>query len=140
MNRHIAFLSAALLLGAAPIAALAQSQTQNPAPSPAPQSSTTAAPPSSSNSGQNSLNNSSSSEQGMSGQNENTTGTAEKSPQDVQKVQQALNQNGEHVKVDGVWGPKTSQALRDYQQKNGLQASGQLDDQTMQKLNVASGE
>ena len=55
---------------------------------------------------------------------------------EVRQVQAALNQSGERVKVDGKWGPRTSQALRDYQQKNGLQASGQLDDATMQKLNI----
>jgi len=59
-----------------------------------------------------------------------------RSPDEVRKVQSALNQNGEDVKVDGRWGPQTSQALRDYQQKNGLQVSGQLDEQTKQKLNV----
>jgi peptidoglycan hydrolase-like protein with peptidoglycan-binding domain len=59
-----------------------------------------------------------------------------RSPDEVRKVQSALNENGEDVKVDGRWGPQTSQALRDYQQKNGLQASGHLDDQTKQKLNV----
>jgi len=55
---------------------------------------------------------------------------------DVLKLQQALNDNGESVKVDGVMGPNTEKALRDYQQKNGLQASGQLDSQTRQKLNL----
>ena len=54
----------------------------------------------------------------------------------VSKLQQALNDNGESVKVDGVMGPSTEKALRSYQQKNGLQASGQLDDQTRQKLNL----
>ena len=61
-----------------------------------------------------------------------------KSPEDVQKVQTALNQNGERVKVDGIWGPQTEQAVRDFQRKNSLAVSGQLDDQTMQKLKVAS--
>jgi peptidoglycan hydrolase-like protein with peptidoglycan-binding domain len=57
---------------------------------------------------------------------------------DVSKLQQALNDNGESVKVDGVMGPETENALKDYQQKNGLQASGQLDSQTRQKLNLGS--
>jgi murein L,D-transpeptidase YcbB/YkuD len=69
-------------------------------------------------------------------QTASATASRARSPDEVRKVQSALNENGEDVKVDGRWGPQTSQALRDYQQKNGLQASGHLDDQTKQKLNV----
>jgi hypothetical protein len=71
-----------------------------------------------------------------SGQNMMNTMTAEKSSKDVRKIQQALNQNGLRVKVDGKWGPKTKEALREFQQKNGLQASGRLDSQTLQKLQI----
>jgi peptidoglycan hydrolase-like protein with peptidoglycan-binding domain len=35
-----------------------------------------------------------------------------------------------------VMGPRTSAAVRDYQTKQGLTASGQLDDATMDKLGV----
>jgi peptidoglycan hydrolase-like protein with peptidoglycan-binding domain len=61
------------------------------------------------------------------------------SQREVRQIQAALRRSGERVKVDGRWGPKTSAALRDYQQKNGLQASGELDDATLQKLNVRTG-
>jgi peptidoglycan hydrolase-like protein with peptidoglycan-binding domain len=140
MNRSIALVSAALLLGAAPVAALAQSNTQQ-----RPAAGTYQAP------------SASGTQQQMSGQNQNMNGSASgantnaamsgpsgssmadtKSPEEVQKVQTALNQKGERVKVDGIWGPQTEQALRDFQRRNGLQASGQLDDQTLRKLNVAS--
>ena len=65
-----------------------------------------------------------------------TTMGSNMSSDDVSKLQQALNDNGESIKVDGVMGPQTQSALRDYQQKNGLQASGELDSQTRQKLNL----
>jgi peptidoglycan hydrolase-like protein with peptidoglycan-binding domain len=58
------------------------------------------------------------------------------SSDNIRQLQQALNDNGEQVNIDGVMGPQTERALRDYQQKNGLQASGMLDEQTRQKLNI----
>jgi peptidoglycan hydrolase-like protein with peptidoglycan-binding domain len=54
----------------------------------------------------------------------------------VKAVQTALNSNGEQIAVDGHWGPKTKSALMDFQQKNGLKATGHLDKATLQKLNV----
>jgi murein L,D-transpeptidase YcbB/YkuD len=151
MNRSIALISAALLLGAAPVAALAQSDTQQQPPAGTyhtqPQPSGTYQAPRASGTqrqmptqnqnlnGSASGTNPNASMPGMSGEN-----AAAKSPEEVQRVQAALNQKGERVKVDGVWGPQTAEAVRDFQRKNGLQASGQLDDQTLQKLNVASGE
>lgn len=147
MNRSLALISAALLFGAAPVAALAQSNTQQPAGGTyqAPNAPGTQQP--------------SGTQQPMPSQNQNMNGSASgsnsnasmseplggsmaaaKSPDELQKVQTALNQKGERVKVDGIWGPQTAEAVRDFQRKNGLQASGQLDSQTLQKLNVASGE
>jgi len=152
MNRSIALISAALLLGAAPVTALAQSNTQQQPPASTyhtqqqPSAGTYQAPGASGTqrqmptqnqnlNGSASGSNTNMSMPGMSG--ENATG---KSPEEVQKVQTALNQKGERVKVDGVWGRQTAEAVRDFQRKNGLQPSGQLDDKTLQKLNVASGE
>jgi murein L,D-transpeptidase YcbB/YkuD len=151
MNRSIALIFAALLLGAAPVAALAQSDTQQQPPAgtyhtqqqpsgtyQAPRTSGTQRQMPTQNqnlNGSASGTNPNASMPGMSGEN-----AAAKSPEEVQRVQAALNQKGERVKVDGVWGPQTAEAVRDFQRKNGLQASGQLDDQTLQKLNLASGE
>ncbi len=42
--------------------------------------------------------------------------------------------------VDGVWGPRTQAAVRPYQQKNNLNASGQLDQPTLASLNVGNGQ
>jgi len=55
----------------------------------------------------------------------------------VKAIQAALNGKGEQVTVDGLWGPKTRAALKDFQQKNGLQATGHADKATLQKLNIS---
>ena len=55
----------------------------------------------------------------------------------VKAIQAALNSNGEQIAVDGRWGPKTRSALMDFQQKNGLKATGRADKATLQKLNVS---
>lgn len=54
----------------------------------------------------------------------------------VQDVQQSLKDQGFTVAVDGVWGPNTQAALREFQQANSLDASGTLDQSTMTALNV----
>ena len=55
----------------------------------------------------------------------------------VKAVQQALKDKGHDPgEVDGKMGPKTQQALRDYQQKEGLKATGRLDTETASKLGV----
>ncbi len=57
----------------------------------------------------------------------------------VRAAQQALHDQGfDPGPVDGRMGPRTSSALRDYQTKQGLTATGQLDDATMDKLGVRS--
>jgi peptidoglycan hydrolase-like protein with peptidoglycan-binding domain len=55
----------------------------------------------------------------------------------VKAVQQALKDKGaDPGEVDGIMGPKTRQALREYQQKEGLKATGRLDSETASKLGV----
>lgn len=54
----------------------------------------------------------------------------------VEAIQTALKNNGEDVTSDGVWGPKTVAAVRDFQTKNGLKATGHVDRATAQKLNL----
>jgi len=62
-----------------------------------------------------------------------TGGSAEQ----VRAVQQALKDKGHDPgEVDGKMGPKTQAALRDFQSKEGLKASGRLDGETMAKLGV----
>lgn len=43
---------------------------------------------------------------------------------DVIELQKKLNENGYTLDVDGSYGPKTEEAVRDYQQKNGLSVDG----------------
>jgi peptidoglycan hydrolase-like protein with peptidoglycan-binding domain len=57
----------------------------------------------------------------------------------VKAVQQALKDKGHDPgAVDGEMGPKTEAALRDYQQKEGLTATGTADAETMAKLTAAA--
>jgi peptidoglycan hydrolase-like protein with peptidoglycan-binding domain len=59
------------------------------------------------------------------------------SPEQVKAVQQALKEKGHEAgDVDGKMGPKTEAALRDFQQKEGLKATGHADAETMAKLGV----
>jgi peptidoglycan hydrolase-like protein with peptidoglycan-binding domain len=53
----------------------------------------------------------------------------------VERVQKALKDAGHDPgAIDGVMGARTSAALKAYQTKEGLSASGQLDDATMAKI------
>jgi peptidoglycan hydrolase-like protein with peptidoglycan-binding domain len=55
----------------------------------------------------------------------------------VKAAQQALKDKGHDPgAIDGVMGPKTQAAVRDFQSKGGLKASGRLDTETMAKLGV----
>ena len=56
----------------------------------------------------------------------------------VRKAQVALNGQGYSLSVDGVRGPATENALRDFQAKQGLAQTGQLDSETMSRLGVNS--
>ncbi len=60
----------------------------------------------------------------------------------VIQLQQKLHQEGLYTgPVDGKWGPETQAAVRNFQTKENLPVTGQLDPQTMSKLgiNVSSG-
>ncbi len=54
----------------------------------------------------------------------------------VRKAQAALNAKGYSVAVDGRFGPNTQSAVRSFQEKNGLTASGTLDSATLSALGV----
>jgi peptidoglycan hydrolase-like protein with peptidoglycan-binding domain len=59
----------------------------------------------------------------------------------IMQAQQALNQKGFGAgKADGILGPRTRRALSSFQQNQGLQRSGRLDDKTLAALGVSHGQ
>lgn len=72
--------------------------------------------------------------QGLGG--DRTSGTGYNSST-VREVQQALKDKGIEVgPVDGIFGPKTQSAVREFQQKEGISATGRIDRQTLAALDV----
>jgi hypothetical protein len=59
------------------------------------------------------------------------------SPDEIREVQRVLIQRGFSVELDGVLGPRTRQALIQFQQRQGLQATGQIDSRTIAELGVS---
>lgn len=57
----------------------------------------------------------------------------------VRHVQQALSDQGHKVNVDGIWGDRTHEALKEYQSDKHLNASGQLDGETFAALGLTEG-
>jgi peptidoglycan hydrolase-like protein with peptidoglycan-binding domain len=61
----------------------------------------------------------------------------ELTPDMIRNVQQTLQQDGSyHGSVDGVWGPSTQAAVRTYQQRHNMNATGQLDQDTLAAMNL----
>lgn len=61
----------------------------------------------------------------------------------VRQVQTQLKQNHMYAgRIDGVWGPMTRRGVTRFQQKNNIATSGELDDATLQAMNLtpAGGE
>jgi hypothetical protein len=60
------------------------------------------------------------------------------SPQLVRSVQDTLHAKGiDAGPVDGIWGPRTHQALREFQERQGIETTGQLDARTLASLDVS---
>jgi peptidoglycan hydrolase-like protein with peptidoglycan-binding domain len=78
-------------------------------------------------------------QQSQSGsQQEMSPSAMTKDPNTVKQVQQALSSQGFNAgPADGKWGSKTKSALKKYQKSQGMEASGQLDQQTMASLGVS---
>lgn len=63
-----------------------------------------------------------------------------KDTQTVKQVQQALSDKGYYQgRADGKWSSKTKSALKQFQQAQGMTATGQLDQQTLASLGVSGG-
>jgi peptidoglycan hydrolase-like protein with peptidoglycan-binding domain len=57
---------------------------------------------------------------------------------ELRQAQQKLKDDGDYTgQVDGKMGPKTAQALKKFQQSNGLSQTGRLDQQTASKLGIS---
>jgi len=55
----------------------------------------------------------------------------------ISSIQQSLKNQGYNLgRVDGIWGPRTAKALRDYQSKNNLNATGEFDANTASSMNI----
>jgi peptidoglycan hydrolase-like protein with peptidoglycan-binding domain len=77
------------------------------------------------------MNKSGTSEQGVSGQGMSASSSK------VRRAQEALKSEGHDPgPIDGVMGPRTQQALRQYQREENLKETGRLDQDTMSKLGV----
>jgi hypothetical protein len=72
---------------------------------------------------------------GQTSQNDWSHGWRHVSRNEVRQIQERLQANGLYRgRIDGIDGPETRQALSQFQQNNGLQATGRLDRQTMASL------
>src|SRR5690606_20426071 len=67
----------------------------------------------------------------------NTSWNEANTKENVKDVQSALSAHGLAVgSIDGVIGPKTRAALRDFQADNGLAVTGSINQETIQKLGL----
>jgi peptidoglycan hydrolase-like protein with peptidoglycan-binding domain len=59
------------------------------------------------------------------------------SPDEIREVQRVLVERGFSVEIDGRLGPRTRQALIQFQRREGLQATGRIDNRTITSLGVS---
>ena len=77
------------------------------------------------------------SDSGMMKSGKSSRGHKSTGQEHVKAAQQALKDKGHDPgTVDGRLGPRTQQALRDFQKTEGLDATGRLDEKTMQSLGI----
>lgn len=61
------------------------------------------------------------------------------SREEVKAVQEALREHGQDPgPIDGIMGPKTQAALREFQRSEGLPETGRIDPETMAKLGATA--
>lgn len=55
----------------------------------------------------------------------------------VKEVQQALKDKGQQIsKTDGTWGPESDDALKQFQQSEGIEVTGSVNEQTLSALGI----
>jgi len=63
--------------------------------------------------------------------------TAQLSARQIQEVQQQLEVYGHDVgEINGHWNQQTQSAIRNFQKAQGIEVTGQLDDQTIKRLGL----
>ena len=129
-----ATITAISLLAALPAAA---QQANGPHPA-TPQSSAQPTKPNAQKNGQNQAGENHNMAQSGQGQNK---GSAAVNQDEIRQAQDALNGKGFQVgKADGILGPHTVKALKEFQQQQKLQPSGKLDSQTMAALGLSNAQ
>jgi peptidoglycan hydrolase-like protein with peptidoglycan-binding domain len=83
------------------------------------------------------MNNSQSVQQGSQSTQQEAINPEQLSSKDVRQIQTALKKEGfDTGKADGKWGSETQAAVKKFQQQKNLQATGQLDQETLSALGV----
>lgn len=78
--------------------------------------------------------------QATQSQSQSQKQAANPSKSEIRQVQEALNRKGFKAgRDDGVMGPETMQALKDFQSQQKLQSTGQIDNQTLAALGMKQG-
>ena len=73
----------------------------------------------------------------QSAQNDQAISPNNLSRGEIRQVQQALDKDGFNAgKADGRWGPRTEDAVKQFQQSKQIQANGTLDQQTVADLGL----
>ena len=74
----------------------------------------------------------------MTGSKKATGPDGQPNSEQVKNLQKALQDKGmDPGPIDGMMGPKTQAALRTYQKDQKLSETGQMDNQTLEKLGIA---
>ena len=61
------------------------------------------------------------------------------SSEQIREAQEKLQQAGHSPgPINGIWGPQTQTAVKEFQREKNLQVTGQLDQQTIQELGIKS--
>lgn len=132
MSRRILALATSIMMAATPLAAPGFAQTPaTPAPAPAPVAPVTPAPSSSAPAPAAPA---ATHAMPMHHAAPATGAQASMRIERLKKLQTALNANGASLKVDGKMGPKTTAALKTYQQAHGLKVTGHPDKETRAAL------
>ena len=59
------------------------------------------------------------------------------SQEEIREAQRVLNKMGfDAGAVDGIWGPSTASAIRNFQQSRGLEVTGRLNERTLDELGI----